>query len=270
MKTISGNAVLQEVVQQLKISLPALIAGAAFWAPPTSSATTAKYPNVRRARKGDRPGPVGVVLDDNTKANLALKQALSHLGKFRDFAVCHIWPKTCYDQRYHTMPANLVILPRELAGLTDHNREIEQCLQYRAWELYGWHPEEEPQPTKPDNYPDNWREPADLPKESLKKPRIVRSGFGSRSDVLPIELHPSDPAAFRDKFIRGGVATILTYYGDRVEESIWECKRFSKSSNVIGNLRSRHDFRNDRWQELGITKVVVRAGCQSNQCGNVT
>jgi len=264
MTTINGNAVLQEVVQELKISLPALVAGAAFWAPPTSSATAAKYPNARRVRKGEQRGKTvdGVVLDDNTWANKALKQTLSHIGKFKDFAVCHIWPQTCYDQRYHTMPANLVLLPRELAGLTDHNREIEQCLQYRAWELYHWHPEKTPEPTKPDNYPDNWREPVALHKEHRRKPRTAKAGSRDRGGVLPIVLHPADPIAFRDEFLRLGTATIRTYYGNRVEKSVWKCKRLSKTSNVIGNLRSRPHFRSGHWQELGITKVVVQVSNQ--------
>lgn len=265
MTTINGNTVLQDVVQKLNISLPALVAGAAFWAPPTPSATTARYPNTRRFRKGEQLGKSadGVVLDNNTWANHTLKRALSHLGKFTDFAVCHIWPQTCYDERYHTMPANLVLLPRELAGLTDHNREIEQCLQYRAWELYCWHPEESPQPTKPNNYPDNWREPAGLPNEPGRKPRDVRLRSGNSGSVLPIELHPTDPAIFRDEFIRLGSATISTYYdGGRIKKSIWKCKYLTSTSNVIGNLRSRPDFRNDRWHALGITKVVVQGGSQ--------
>lgn len=264
MTTINGNAVLQEVVQKLNISLPALVAGAAFWAPPTPSATTPRYPNTRRFRKGEKLGKSadGVVLDNNTWANITLKRTLSHVGKFKDFAVCHIWPQTCYEERYHTVPANLVLLPRELAGLTDHNREIEQCLQYRAWELYCWHPEESPQPTKPDNYPDNWREPVALHKEHGQKSRATKVGSTDRGGVLPIVLYPADPIAFRDEFLRLGTATICTYYGKRVEKSVWKCKRLSKTSNVMGNLRSRPDFRNGHWQALGITKVVVQVGHQ--------
>lgn len=161
MNTISGVTILAQVVDGLKIDLPALVAGCAFWSPVNAAATKAVRPDVRRARAGEerrKRTSEGILLDDNTAANKVAKAMVSHLGKFEGFAVCHIWPQTCYDPRYHTMPANLVLLPRELAGLTDHNRAVQQCLQYRGWELYGWYPEGQAQPVKPDNYPENWRE----------------------------------------------------------------------------------------------------------------
>jgi len=132
---INGTVVLEKVADQLNIDLLKLVAGCAFWSPVDAGATKAKHPHIRRARSGEKPKtvtPEGIRLDDNTSANKVLKDRLSHLGKFEGFAVCHIWPQTCYQERYHTMPANLVLLPRELAGLTDHNRAVEQCLQYRA------------------------------------------------------------------------------------------------------------------------------------------
>jgi hypothetical protein len=260
---INGTVVLEKVADQLNIDLLKLVAGCAFWSPVDAGATKAKHPHIRRARSGEKPKtvtPEGIRLDDNTSANKVLKDRLSHLGKFEGFAVCHIWPQTCYQERYHTMPANLVLLPRELAGLTDHNRAVEQCLQYRAWELYGWYPEDKAKPKKPTNYPDNWREPAPMP--IWTKPfgaRATRSSttVGGRG-VLPITLNPSDPDAFRNAFIKQGRARISIQYKDgRVEEEAWLCQRFGPSSNVIGNLRSKPKFRSGMWQRLRIEKVFV-------------
>ena len=108
-----------------------------------------------------------VVLDDNTYANIAIKsairvglenkyQSLEYLynsdTKLRDFEACHIWPNTCYDARYHTSVANLVLLPRPLAGLTDHCEAVKKILQYKAWELFKWKPEGALQPNKPKDY----------------------------------------------------------------------------------------------------------------------
>ena len=264
MNKVKGVEVLNEVVELLDIDLPALVAGCAFWSPVNAKATQAVYPHVRRARSGEKRGtetPEGIRLDDNTFANRVPKAALSHLGKFEGFAVCHIWPQTCYDERYHTMPANLVLLPRALAGLTDHHRAVEQCLQYRAWDLYGWHPDEHPQPEKPANYPDNWREP--VPEPISTKPSGTGSSpttpNGRGRDVLPIVLDPSDPDAFRNSFIRQGRARMTIHYDDgRVENEEWWCQRFGPSSNVIGNLRSKPKFRAGMWQRLGIEKVIVR------------
>jgi hypothetical protein len=102
-----------------------------------------------------------VILDDNTYANYAIKQAIGcSRNNLIGFEACHIWPGTCYDERYHTLVANLVLLPRALACLTDHYDPVGKVLQYRAFELYGWHPENREQPTRPlVGYPDTWREP---------------------------------------------------------------------------------------------------------------
>jgi hypothetical protein len=102
----------------------------------------------------------GVTLDDNTRANLAIKRAVGvNRNDIKGFEACHLWPGTAYDARYHTVIANLVLLPRGVAGLSDHDADVLAKLQYRAFELYGWHPEEVSPPSKPLNYPTCWREP---------------------------------------------------------------------------------------------------------------
>ena len=65
--------------------------------------------------------------------------------------------------------ANIVLLPRALAGLSDHDSEVQRALQYRALELYSWWPEGLPEPTKPDFYPPVWRDP--LPDPAVSPPR---------------------------------------------------------------------------------------------------
>lgn len=108
----------------------------------------------------------GERLDDNSYANNALKRALGRPhGKLVGFEVCHIWPQSCYDARYHTVLANLVLLPRPLAGLTDHDPEIQAALQFRAFELYHWFPADVPAPQRPEYYPANWREPEPFTRE---------------------------------------------------------------------------------------------------------
>ncbi|OGB29989.1 MAG: hypothetical protein A3F78_22725 [Burkholderiales bacterium RIFCSPLOWO2_12_FULL_61_40] len=164
-----ASELLLEAVKRHNIHLSLLVADTGLWVNPefhnrlvrdTSSA--AIYPDVRRARgQGEKRGQIvdGVRLDDNTYANGAMKRAAG-LGKSAEgFEVCHIWPRTCYDARYHTAVANIVLLPRALAGLSDHDIEIQTALQYRAFELYGWYPEGRKPPVKPEFYPSKWREP---------------------------------------------------------------------------------------------------------------
>jgi hypothetical protein len=264
MSEIVGSTVLDSAVRELDIDLAALVAACTFWVPNDEAATTPADPKARRARSGETrraTTEAGIRLDDNTRANQALKSALKHVGKFRGFAVCHIWPKTCYYERYHTLPANLVLLPRELAGLTDHNQHIEDCLKYRAWELYGWHPDGESEPKKPVGYPGNWRPPAER-KTAAKKRASNRATpceiDESLPDKLPIELHPADSGVFRDAFLHAGSAVITVHYANgQTKTQEWKCRKLARRSNVIGNLRSRPDFRPGVWRAKGISKVSV-------------
>lgn len=170
-RTFDATAMLQAACVRQDIDLAALVAETAIWANPevhrrlvAANGTGAYFPGFRRARTGSgevRGGVVdGVNLDDNTRANQAIKRAVGvNLDDIKGFEACHLWPGTAYDARYHTVIANLVLLPRAVAGLSDHDADVLAKLQYRAFELYGWHPEEVAPPSKPLNYPTCWREP---------------------------------------------------------------------------------------------------------------
>lgn len=136
--------------------------------------------------KGEKRGQIldGIRLDDNSYANVALKRALGlHRLQLEGFEACHIWPRTCYDQRFHTVIANLVLLPRALAGLTDHDLEIQASLQYRAFELYGWFPKGTPIPRKPSFYPSHWRDP-ESPSNVLRR-RSPPSVLDATDETFP-------------------------------------------------------------------------------------
>lgn len=134
----------------------------------------------RRMDSGQRKGDYidGIRLDDNTYANKAIKYAvLEGLKKYGNihgndihifsehksrFEACHIWSNTCNDERYHTSVANLVLLPREIASLTDHCDIVKNLLKYEAWTRFGFKPEEEEIPECPPNYEDiKWRSTPD-------------------------------------------------------------------------------------------------------------
>lgn len=95
--------------------------------------------------------------DDNTQANLAIKTALlkapntflriSEIKDFQNYTACHIWDgqsssgtnagSTVYDNRFHTSLTNIVLIPSVLAGITDHNPVVSECLRIRSHDLYG-------------------------------------------------------------------------------------------------------------------------------------
>jgi len=170
-KKYDASEMLLEAAKRHQIHLSVLVAETGLWAHPDVHARllrdtgcAAMFPKSRRKRgRGETRGQIlddGIRLDDNTAANRAIKRALGlHRLAVVGFEACHIWPLTCYDPRFHTAIANLVLLPRALAGLSDHDLEIQASLQYRAYELYGWYPEGAAVPQRPAFYPSHWRAP---------------------------------------------------------------------------------------------------------------
>lgn len=262
---LDGNTILSEAAKTLNIDLCKLVACTAYWAPNKEDVVSAKNPGIRRKSKGELRGKSadGGRFDDNTYANKALKSALSHVGKFTNFEVCHIWPKTCYDVRYHTVLANLVLLPRALASLTDHNDDINKCLKYRSYELYKWYPEDETQPEKPDYYPLNWLQPTSprqKPAGSQQRSGGRQGQANTRGKVLPITLIPADKDKFSREFMEKKKAMIFITYENSnvVKETTWHCKKFDENSNILKNLRSKPDFRSGNWQNQKIKSIEVK------------
>ena len=167
---LDGLALFREATSKLGIHLSVLVAETAIWTHPdvyqylfAQNGTGSYFPGTRRAKAGavERPSQQlnGERLDSNNYANHAAKRAMGLGRGAKGFEVCHIWPLSCYDARYHSCVANLVLLPRPLAGLTDHDEEIVAALQFRSYELYGWYPSDLPMPSRPSFYPTNWRPP---------------------------------------------------------------------------------------------------------------
>jgi hypothetical protein len=165
-----------------QVHLATLVAETALWAHPQThfrqvqqNGSAAVYPGIRRLRpgQGEKRGITnGVGLDDNSYPNLLIKRSLGiNRAEVVGYGCCHVWPNSCYDTRYHTVIANLVLIPAALASLTDYDPEVQAALQYRAFELYRWHPDEKPTPLKPARYPENWTEPQPDPSSTTDWPR---------------------------------------------------------------------------------------------------
>lgn len=76
--------------------------------------------------------------------------------------------------------------------------------------------------------------------------------------MLPITLEPPQVTEFKSQLLKHRQAEIRTYYNDgRIERRPWDASRFAESSSVMGNLRSRPEFRQGQWQSAGIVKVHV-------------
>ena len=81
----------------------------------------------------------------------------------------------------------------------------------------------------------------------------------TENDVLPIELFiPVDKDEFKKKLLKSKLATITIYYNDNTTESKeWNASKITKKSDIIGNLRSRPEFRRENWKEANINRVAV-------------
>lgn len=177
-KKFRGDDDLKNALKKLNINLVELVAATALWATPEycnqlkeMKGTTTRYPNIRRKKGGEKKGDIvelkiegvefiEIKADDNTYANNAIKDAIgNNRTDFIDYTTCHIYPRSCYDERYHTKIENLVLIPKAIAFLSDHFQEVEDALIYRSYELYGFCLDENNPPQKPANYPTNWLEP---------------------------------------------------------------------------------------------------------------
>lgn len=82
--------------------------------------------------------------------------------------------------------------------------------------------------------------------------------FNYSSTILTIELNPYGEDEFKRKLLLTKKAYITTFYANGTnEKKLWKANSFKESSGVIGNLRSRPEFRNGEWQKRGIIKVFV-------------
>ena len=77
-------------------------------------------------------------------------------------------------------------------------------------------------------------------------------------DTLPITLDPPTAEAFRDALLRKREARIFEIYRDgRTIERRWNANNMSESSSVLGNLRSRPQYRRGAWKRLGLQSLTV-------------
>lgn len=173
--TINAEEYLNRALASLDPNtLPLLIARTALWADyeqdhlPVIQAneqtekykgSPAKYPYVKRKAVNENRGwnddTKTLYLDDNSYPNTQMKNALFKRFKRipQGYETCHIWEGTCYKTKYHTCFANLVLLPRAIASLSDHNDTVKAILKYRAYQLFKFVPDGEKIPVKPQLYP---------------------------------------------------------------------------------------------------------------------
>ena len=109
----------------------------------------------------------------------------------------------------------------------------------------------------PNNAPDGSSPP--VPHWETNTPSARRTRRERQDLTLPITLDPQNSADFLEALLRTKEAWIEVSYSDGHKEvRRWDASHMRPSSNVLGNLRSRPEFRAGEWQRRGITGVLVR------------
>lgn len=97
-------------------------------------------------------------------------------------------------------------------------------------------------------------EPIELSKTQYHQQNDINYSSG----ILPIGLNPNTEDEFKRRLLLSKTAYITVFYKNGTsKQKTWNAQRFRESSGVLGNLRSRPEFRNGEWQKQGIEKVLV-------------
>jgi len=156
-------------IEALRKYFPALVEMVAktSWLPNATTVSrvgTAVFPACRYKTSRPRFSHIeenDVVLgmyDDNATPEWTIFWAHGLQGtRPQGWTIAHVWPASD-DINAYTHLANLAMVPEPFASLTDKNGPLTVFLRWHSWEVYGWKPERETEPTKPDGYDEvKWR-----------------------------------------------------------------------------------------------------------------
>ena len=225
------------------------------------------YPNLEKgARSTWRAGDGReVILDDNSRAQMAWERYTGHrLARRSGYGIRHIWGNT-HNPEAFTAGWNLCYMPFWAGMLTEDQHphdELQRAIRQASWDLFF---AQNPVCERLDFVEDPG---VDLGIALGGDPvRILSRGRGgepsprrrrSRESALPIDLEPPDPRDFLEALLRNKEAWIEESYRDgRREVRRWDAAGMKRTSKVIGNLRSRPEFRAGAWQDRGIVGVRV-------------
>ena len=105
------------------------------------------------------------LVDSNNTANTAIKKAVletfkqyhpnttfqsTFWNRFQDYEACHVWDIPG-DRRFYASICNLVLVPRALAQLTDHNEAVKALLRYEVFRRFDFYVGNS-KPKKPKDY----------------------------------------------------------------------------------------------------------------------
>ena len=269
----SGASIVQAAFQHTYFAHPEAVLNRTPFFPERARYSRQHYPGIDKGQATTWKAGDGreIILDDNSRAQMAWERYTGHrLARRSGYGVRHIWGNT-HNPDAFTAGWNLCYMPFWAGMLTEDQHphpELQTAIRQASWDLYF---SDNPVCEVPDfvNDPDIdlaavldgtplmilSRESRDASAETAQQ---RQRGSRGRRPTLPITLVPPNSEDFRDALLRTKKAWIEVSYQDgRTEVQPWNAGNMRPTSNVIGNLRSRPEFRSDAWQKNGIASVRV-------------
>jgi hypothetical protein len=222
------------------------------------------YPDKKRGDSAVWNGRT-VTLDDNSRAQSAWAQYSGRaLSRKTGYGVRHIWGNP-WNPDVYTAGWNLCYMPFWVGMLTESQHPhpaLQKAIKQVAYELFF-------QGTPVCDPPDFVTDPGfadDLRKLLGTQPiNILRRGNklrrtstqGTRGSVLPVTLIPQEPEFKRIILWTHKAQIHITYEDGRSEIRTWNISQITERSNIVGNIRSRPEFRSASWRAKGIKSVKV-------------
>lgn len=155
---LDGQKVLEAILATSPYrTVSQAIASLALFSHPETVRQTSCRPVIRVIRNAGQRGGVQEIkgtlvgLDDN-KAPTDVFLWCNNIGRRpSEVQFNHVYASSQDPESYANL-ANLCITPSFLAKLTDTNSEVRALLRFRAWDLFGWHPNGAARPEEPSAY----------------------------------------------------------------------------------------------------------------------
>lgn len=94
---------------------------------------------------------------------------------------------------------------------------------------------------------------------TIKEDNIVNTDSKTtKNTLLPIEFLPEDLSEFKELLLlRKSALMTVSYNGGNKEVKEWNASNITEKSDIIGNVRSRLEFRQGNWQNSNINSVKI-------------
>ena len=266
-----GTSVIQAAFKHTYFIHPKAILNKTPYFPERARRSREHYPGIEKGKPAiwrdvDSGKVIKVILDDNSRAQMAWEKYTGHkLARKSGYGVRHIWGNT-HNPNAFTAGWNLCYMPFWAGMLTEDQHphpDLQLAIGQASWDLFF-------SDTPVCDPPDFVSNPGlDLDGILAGNPLRILSGESpsttrqstrrNRQDsTLPITLEPPISEDFLANLLRTKKAWIEVSYQDgRKEVRLWNAIQMKPTSNALGNLRSRPEFRNKAWQQNDIASLRV-------------